>query len=601
MRFIRRRPDRPHPARPRLGSGLEQLERRELLSSATTSNPFQPWVPSELPVQNPITGQPVAVSEAQLINPNNPQSPGLSNEGKVVTGTDRQGDIWTITVHGPGFAIVTDSTPNDGSLDDSIDTIQLVGTDLKHTYVTGNVLASDRVPTDGTVQFNKLVDVNGVKSVILNGFTLTQTVTPPSGVNNSNTGIFLYGGVQTLQFHDILAAINQATNDGPINIIIGNSTTPLTVQPVIKLDSIFNTVFNSDAATVPTSPQTTGTVNLIVNGQIKSLSYISSTQHAPFDPAQAVNSMEPQTYNPTDSPIAGAGEQFAFPIVSTTGRTSVQATAIGRLHVGGSAVNTTYSRSATPFQNGLSGLSHLGSASFGGNADAVGIDVNGKIGKLNFKRGLGNPTGSNIGPPATSNQNATTLGQPSSSYGFPASGLLGGQVTATHIGKLHIGPANTQLLTPTNPHYASRLGEPVFVAEPGNATTNALITSSGSISKTSITGNNQNTNITSGFDYPSYAAGLQGTRAASKIGPLHQHGGLIDSVTSATYRPANKEFGSPGDVAGPGKIKGNLKGNIFSTGTTDPLGNVTSPNEGTGFFARRKKGHLPPPTTPQAI
>ena len=91
----------------------------------------------------------------------NPQAQFLGNEGKIVSGMDRQGNIWTITVHGPGAVIVTDTTPNDGMLDDSIDTIQLIGTDPNSTYVTGSTKASYRTPTDGTVLFQKLVATTG--------------------------------------------------------------------------------------------------------------------------------------------------------------------------------------------------------------------------------------------------------------------------------------------------------------------------------------------------------------------------------------------------------------------------------------------------------
>ena len=38
----------------------------------------------------------------------------------MVTGRDREGDEWQITVHGPGAVIVTDATPNDGALDDDL-------------------------------------------------------------------------------------------------------------------------------------------------------------------------------------------------------------------------------------------------------------------------------------------------------------------------------------------------------------------------------------------------------------------------------------------------------------------------------------------------
>lgn len=603
MRFTRRRPHRPDPARYRPGSSLERLEARQVLTTSFANGAFAPWVPTELPVRNPITHEPVDVSTRQLFNPNNPQSPGISNSGKILTGKDRQGNEWTITVHGPGIVVVTDATPQDGALDDALDTIQLVGTSLTKTYVTGYVTSSARTPSDGTVLFNKLINTSGVKSVILNGFTLAETVPPPSGAT-TNTGVFLTGGVQYLQFHNILAPIDTANGDLPINIVIGDPSTPLNVQPSIKLDSIFNTVFDSTTSSNGTTPQTDGTVNIVVNGQIKDLSFISSTQHPTADPAQTQRQvLVGRTINPTLSPIFGAGEEVNFPVVGTTGRTSIQAQAIRNLNVTGSAVNVTASRSATPFQGGLSGLRHLRSATFGGNADAVGLDVNGPIGRLTFRRGLGNPTGANTGGATnpTSNTDATTAGTPVSKYGYPAFGLLGGQVTTTRIHRLRIGPANTQQLTPTNPDYAQINGEPVIFGQPGNAATNVLIASAGSIGHTSITGTNQNSQIVSGFDYPSYAAGLQGTRAASRIGRLRQNGGLVDSVTAASYRPNNNQYGSNGDVAGPGRITGRVRGSLYSTGTTMPLGNVTTPNAGTGFFARRKVGYLPPPSAPKSL
>ena len=42
--------------------------------------------------------------------------------------------------------------------------------------------------------FNKLISQNGVASIVLNGFVLTQTVTPPNGgLAYSNTGVYLPG------------------------------------------------------------------------------------------------------------------------------------------------------------------------------------------------------------------------------------------------------------------------------------------------------------------------------------------------------------------------------------------------------------------------
>src|SRR5262249_35839623 len=153
-----------------------------------------PWIPSDLPVVNPVTHQKEFISAASL-HPNNPNSQLYTNQGKIVSGTDRAGDLWTITVHGPGKVIVTDTTPNDGVLADDISTIQLVGTSPNSTYVTGEVRPSATNLTTGTIPFNELIATSGVRSIELNGFTLTNQVSPAV---NTPTGIFLFGGARVL-------------------------------------------------------------------------------------------------------------------------------------------------------------------------------------------------------------------------------------------------------------------------------------------------------------------------------------------------------------------------------------------------------------------
>ena len=144
MRCTRRRSDWSDSVRRRhVSHHPEALEDRQVLSTLLPSY-LSPWTPSDLPVTNPISHQRELVSERSLITPLNVNSPGLTNEGKIVSGTDREGNLWVITVHGPGKVIVTDTTPNDGVLDDDINTIQLVGTNPRTTYVTGNVQASPR-------------------------------------------------------------------------------------------------------------------------------------------------------------------------------------------------------------------------------------------------------------------------------------------------------------------------------------------------------------------------------------------------------------------------------------------------------------------------
>jgi hypothetical protein len=565
MRFTRRRSDRPNLALGRMRSSLEMLECRQLLSGAS-GIPY--YLPADLPprvvaAQNatPTIYHPLSSSPRQLSF--------LDNDGKIVTGTDRQGDEWTITVHGPGAVIVTDTTPNDGMLDDDIVTIQLIGTDINKTYVTGEVVQSARLVTDGTIFFNHLTSANGVNSIILNGFTLAETVPPPVDVPpEQNPAIYLPGGVRVLQFHDIDAFIDLAGPEVLYNIVIGQENNPLTVKPSIRLDSIFNTVFDSTLVENPPIPSINPRVNILVNGQLHGLDIVSSTA-APFP----------------------AAEQYAFPQVGVTGRTAVRALGIDKLNVVGSAKNVTVSRRQIPFENGFSGINHLGSATFGGNTDAVGLDVAGPIGRLKFLRGQGNPTGDSTA--------ATTYGTPVADYGYPAFGFLGGLVTARRIGSIEAAPANILLQTSNNPTTV-QLRVPrttTFYTRAGNAMTHSAITSSDSIGATTIVGNLQQSEIKAGFDYPSYVAGLQATRAASRIGPLSQHGDLVNSVISASWRPnSNNHYGGAGNTSGPGQIQGHFGGVLVNTGETTALNNT-----GVGFFARRKIGDLPPPQGPKRI
>ena len=62
----------------------------------------RPWIPSDLLVTNPITKERELFVARNQVNPYNFNSQGFSNQGKVVSGTDRAGDKWVITVHGPG-------------------------------------------------------------------------------------------------------------------------------------------------------------------------------------------------------------------------------------------------------------------------------------------------------------------------------------------------------------------------------------------------------------------------------------------------------------------------------------------------------------------
>lgn len=589
MRFNRRRSDRPDSARSRLGSSLEALESRELLTNSG-SNIFSVYHPQDLAVFNPITHQPSHYSVIHHLN-NNPgvNDPLFSNAGKIISGKDRQGDEYTITVHGPGYAIVTTTSPNSGTLSDNIDTIQLVGTDINKTYVTGNVVASFRVQSNGTIPFNQLVATSGVRSVILHGFDLQQDVAPAAGLpNNANTKIELLGGVRYLEFHDINAPIDTAAGDAPVNVIIGDPSIPLKVKPTIVLDSINNSVFDSTllGATTPVAPalapQTTPTVNIIINGQLASLSLTSAS--ADIGSVTARQGFDPG---------ATSSQMFLLPTVNATGRTSVQAIGADNLYVYGAATNLTASRNSPPFQNGFTGLDHLGTATFNGPVDAVGLDVNGPVGHLTFNKGIGNTTGLFNGTTATGTAAqfpASVFGTPADQTGYAAAGLISGQVTATRIRSVKINSTEVTTQVPLNPDFVQvrGIGTIAYTVRPGTAAVNTLIASSGNIGRVKVNGDVVNSEIKSGFHYPSFAAGLEGTRAPSTIAPVRVNGNLINGVTSATYRPFFNFYGGVNDVQGPGKVVGTVTGQAANTGAATPLG-----NSGAGVYARVKVGKLP--------
>ena len=277
----------------------------------------------------------------------------------------------------------------------------------------------------------------------------------------------------TLKFNDIDALIDTSqSSTNPYQIVIGDPSTPLKVQPSIYLDSVYNSVFDSStiSTTIPTGPLTTPSVIFSVNGVVKNFSVVSMTQSA-ISPNYVSSTHQGDrsmiwTGVPMSGPIfpAGGAYQFEYSVVGTTGRTTLQALAVKHLKVVGKATNFTAQRDTTPFSTSLSGMKYIRSATFGGTADAVALDVNGPIGKLTFKRGLGDPTGVFTGKVAvpiisqsqteqTQYVPATNYGVPLGSEGYPAHGLLGGTVRAKRIKSLQVGPANYTTQTAQNPAF----------------------------------------------------------------------------------------------------------------------------------------------------
>ena len=261
-------------------------------------------------------------------------------------------------------------------------------------------------------------------------------------------------------------------------------------------------------------PPTTPTVNIIVNGQIQTLSLTSATGDI---------GTSCWTQGSTRPPSA---QLFLSPTIATTGRTvgpgdrDRQPLRLRR-------------RRRTSRPRGPARRSRTGSAASTTSTTAhvqrpdrraSASTSTGRSARSTFNKGIGNPTGLFAGTTAAGNQvPASSYGTPADQTGYAGAGLISGQVTATRIKQVTIKPADvtTQVadeprLRPA-PRASARSTTP---SGPGVAAANALIVSSGNIGKTQVTGDLVNSEIKSGFDYPSFAAGLEGTRATSTIGPV---------------------------------------------------------------------------------
>ena len=169
----------------------------------------------------------------------------------MVSGTDRAGDKWVITVHGPGQVIVTDTTPNDGALDDDINTIQLVNTkrqeDLCHRQRDPVESRADQRAKSSSTSSSRS---RGVKSIELNGFDLSAA--GHAGGDDADRRVPLWRSGHALVQRDRYARSTPRSTPLRSRCVIGLPNTPLKQQPSIFLNNITNLVFDSTSTTIPT-------------------------------------------------------------------------------------------------------------------------------------------------------------------------------------------------------------------------------------------------------------------------------------------------------------------------------------------------------------
>ncbi len=231
------------------------------------------------------------------------------------------------------------------------------------------------------------------------------------------------------------------------------------------------------------------------------------------------------------------------------------------------------------------GSDYLHKATFGGNADGVGLDVNGNDRQAHLQARTGQSQRRLHGPgrqrPAACRQRSTEM--PPGSTGYPAAGDLGGQIRARNIKKLTVKPANVLVQTAQNPDFVQlqEQGYPTYVASPGYSLTNAVITTSGSIGQVNISGTQLNTEIKTGFDYH----GLCGRTGRDPRSQRDRHCSSRRATWSTAwrrrFRPANNHYSHATGTDGPGEITVRSRARKYDTGGTTGLGNT-----GSGLFAR---------------
>ncbi len=218
----------------------------------------------------------------------------------------------------------------------------------------------------------------------------------------------------------------------------------------------------------------------------------------------------------------------------------------------------------------------LRKATFGGNADAVALDVNGPIGKVDFKRGSGRPDSrfERQGERCQREAELDAEYRVSAGNQLRCPARVRGLSGPRPAGRRDRGQADQgaedrsgQLhgLTAQNPNslLAAQVARPRLLhGEPGHSGHEFGNHDQGLHWQGPVTGNQLNTEIKTGFDYPSYLAGLQATRKAqpdrhgfaSARRPGQQRG--FRNPRPAKNTPGHYVYSSTTGTAGDGSVTG---------------------------------------------
>lgn len=319
----------------------------------------------------------------------------LLSTTKFITGTDVDGDSWSLKLIGPGAIDVRDKDGNvpDGATPFTIDTITIAGTDLLQSHLIGKVHKSatgdgkvffrsmvgtggyERLPLDPASQAGKTPITNGIHVIDMPNFWVGDT--DPTGAplrpldpNSTSAGtatdpavrggIDMPDGVNTLRFGGVDATFNGlATNGKPDRFDI-NLHVPATQGTSVVVDKLIS---SAQAGATSTAPSIQDSVYVSVEGRLNLFQANSIDGNSALPPSQFTNGGS--TGNPGGVVVTSGSGRAPFNDNEAGGGTFQNAIGltgqIGNFRVGGNATNLSVlafdSTGASPQQAKVSNFS----------------------------------------------------------------------------------------------------------------------------------------------------------------------------------------------------------------------------------------------------
>jgi len=298
----------------------------------------------------------------------------LLSTTKFITGTDTDGDTWSLRVVGPGTIDVRNSSGDrpDGTKPFTIDTISIAGTDLLKTHIIGKVHKSatgdgkvffrsmietggyERLPLDPASQAGLPTITNGIHVVDMPNFWVGDT--DPTGAplrpldpNSTSTGtatdppvrggIAMPDGVNTLRIGGVDTTYNGVSANGKADRFEINLSLPATKGTSVIVDSL---IASAQASTTAGGASVQDSIYVNVEGRLNlfQANSIQGNNDPSLIPSQFTNGVA--TGNPGGVVVTSGTGRAPFDDRDSGGGTAQSGAVtgqIGNFRVGGNATN----------------------------------------------------------------------------------------------------------------------------------------------------------------------------------------------------------------------------------------------------------------------